>query len=165
MLGDILSKQLALDLGRSIANFDNFVLEQEFVLKSDIIKKSATIIKQIDKIHEKYAAEHRKPVIVKEEKKNPVKVENPESDNPGQRSVHKVKPKLSPNPKSKVLVIEESVEHLKSDEEVEFGIFKGSPNKPESFQEIEKVHREESKALSGQVQAQEQSEDESWKDL
>lgn len=106
MLGDILSKQLALDLARSIANFDNFVLEQEFVLKSDIIKKSATIIKQIDKIHEKYAAEHRKPVIIKEEPK-PIKVENPEIISPVRENSHKAKANASPNPKSKVLVVEE----------------------------------------------------------
>jgi hypothetical protein len=164
MLGDLLAKQLGLDLGRSIANFENFVLEQEFVLKSNIVSKSATIIKQIDRIHEKYATEHRLPVIVNNEVKHN-KFVNLESDLQERGNGHMSKPRASPPPKSKVLIIEESVEQLASDDEIEFGVFQGSPNKRETLKEINKVHKEETKALKGHIKEQGEHEDESWKKL
>lgn len=118
---DVLVKQLAYDFGKSISNFENYVIEKAFLNDSKIITKSQNIVDQIAAI--KYglsvdsSGNNLSPTKVKTNAKSKDNADSNESSK--QRKSHKSSKEKSSKqkkPKKKDIVVEEETVEIDDDE-------------------------------------------------
>ena len=146
------------------------------------MQKSQTIMKQLSKIREKYCEDQDKPVVnhdvIKIDSKRKTAAVKPQKslsknlDSPNLRLPKTESPVIngasqekSSRKKEKVIVVEEQIVELEDDENPEEFIVTSQVELQENGVNIDTVHRQETKALSGKVEEQGTQEDESWRKL